>query len=429
MPDVVGTLKALREGVTLISGWSEKPSILSRLRHDIDLMWVGCKDLWDSVGDRDEDDYTQELSAFRSSNRSYGVIRDEWGDGDLHMSSSSSRHSCPEESLTTRENAPHVGSTLAASMGTSVSSVLPTVLIGTQSLHTTIVKAGTQVAIPQYTLVNGQLVVDHYNILTASSPIQGWFPHGIVTLPVSTIPVFAATFALTHALDSVHSYVNNRCSFRAAVANVLTGTVSGGVVGGIYYAAVSAAGMAHAPLISAGLCLGWLGSTYFTRSNVSSSDLMVGALANVAGLTTFLVSSSPWLSVLAALGGSLAASGALAWLSQKWAQHLRSRLSETARAVLGVSAEATRNEIESAYRQLARKHHPDKQGSREYFELIQVSKELLLLNFSEPKLSDSFRLDLLGLMRSLTDSFMATPAPPRPKPQLELPIDFLGSPD
>ena len=427
--DVTRTLAALREGLTLISGWSEKISIVSRLRRDIDMMWKGCKDVWDSVGDRDDDDFSHELSSYRNSGRSYEIRRTEWGADDLQTEASSSSGITPDSALTTRESAAHVGSTLAASMSTSVSSMLPTVLIGTQSVHTTIVHAGTQVAIPQYILVNGQLVIDHYHILTASAPIQGWFPHNLFTVPVSTVPMFAATFALTHALDSIHSYVNNRCSLNSAIANVLKGAASGGIVGGLYYGAVSVVGIVHAPLISAGLCLGWLASTYFTRANVSSSDLAVGALANVAGLATFLVSSSPLLSVLAALAGSFAASGALAWLSHKWAHHLRSRLSDSARAVLAVTPEATRSEIESAYRQLARKHHPDKSGSREYFELIQVAKEILLLDCSDGNRPDAASFDFLGLLQSVENSFMALPSGPMPKPQLELPIDYLSSPD
>jgi hypothetical protein len=434
MLEVARTLGALREGIALISDRQEKPSIFSRLRRDMDVLLSGCTELWDSVGEYEEYDDCEELASWRTSGRSYEIRRIEWGDD--HPSTYHRHASDPSRTVSTRETAPYAGSTLAASLSTSISSVLPTVVIGTQSLVTTLVHAGTQVAIPVYAMSEGQLVLDHYTILTAPDSITGWAPQMITTAPVSTIPMYAATFAVAHALDSIHSYVNNRCSARAAITNVLSGTTAGAIVGSAYYGAVTVFGMAHAPLISTGLCLSWLVANFWRhRERSNATDLAVGGIANLAGLTCFLVSGSAWLSVISALAGSLVSSSALSWLSKKWSDRLRDRLCESACEILGVARDSSRIEIESAFRQLARTYHPDKQGNRNYFELLCVSKEILLLRAEteekgNEKISNFSFMDIIG---SVGHSFLsvATTMPAREIKQapLELPSDYLDSPD
>lgn len=216
--------------MNLIADQADKPTLMTRLRADIDSLWSSCRELWDSVGDRDDEDETQELSSFRRSGRTY-EIRANW---DSDITESTENHvpkRDPNRILTTKENMPHAGSTLAASVSTSVVSLLPTVLVGTHSAFTTIVQVGTKVALPQYAVVNGQMVIDHYNILTASVPVAGFFPQPVSVLSTMSVPLFASTFAVAHALDSVHSYTNNRCSAKAAVANVLRGSAVGAVLG------------------------------------------------------------------------------------------------------------------------------------------------------------------------------------------------------
>lgn len=43
--------------------------------------------------------------------------------------------------------------------------------------------------------------------------------------------------------------------------------------------------------------------------------------------------------------------------------------------VLGVSAEATRNQIEDSYRELSRQYHPDRSGNRDSWDLLQTAIE------------------------------------------------------
>ena len=423
LSDNAVTLAALRDGLGLLLETGQRPSILSRLKADLDVLVSRCKEVWDSVGEHEEFDEYQELSSYRSSGRYYGIRRTEWG-SDNTGGSSVADTTTSREDVATQERSGYVGTTLAASISTSVSSVLPTVLIGTQSVFTTIVHAGSQVAIPHYALTEGQLVFDHYTILQATQSIPGWYPHAITTVSVSCIPLYAATFGLAHTLDSIHSYLNNRCTAQAAVSNVLSGLTAGGLVGSAYYGAIAALGIAHAPIISTGLCLTWLVGNYFRHRN-SLTDLAVGGLANLAGLASFLMYGSPWLSVISALAGSFVASSTISWLSDLWSRRLRERLRESAAQILGVDPRASRVEIESAYRQLARMHHPDKQGDRTLFELICVSKEILLTAETEPESSFSF----MELVTNISNSFLSINQQPKPKHVLELPTDFLVSPD
>lgn len=403
--------------------WSERPSILRRLKNDIDDLLKSCRDVWDSVNENDEGDSSHELASFRSSGRFYEIRRTEWGDDERLPS-------LPEHSqqpLTTREKAPDVGKTLAASLSASCASIIPTLVIGTQSAFATLVPVGTQVALPTYTLSNGQVVLDHYSLFTASSQISGWYPNPVMTLSLSTIPVFVGTFALTHVLDSVHSYLNNRCSGKAAIAHVLRGSTAGAVVGSLYYGTVGIVGISHAPVVSAVVCLGWLITT-----RVRATDVAVGSFANLAGLGTFLISGSAWVSMLGAIGAGLVGSSLLAWLSHKWSERLNDRLCETASEILSVSGNACKHEVNSAFRKLARQFHPDKQGSRDYFELISVSKEILLSRLERKANETPSHVSILmSMIFSLSDSFLQVSSQDTnpPPPSIELPTDFLDSPD
>jgi hypothetical protein len=128
---------------------------------------------------------------------------------------------------------------------------------------------------------------------------------------------------------------------------------------------------------------------------------------------------------MSALIVSIVSSSAISWLSELWSRRLRKKLRESAAQILGVHAKASRIEIESAYRQSARMHHPDKQGDRTLFELISVSKEILLTAEIESDSSFSF----MDLVTSISNSFLSINQPVKPKHVLELPADFLASPD
>ena len=430
--DLTKTLKALRSGLNLIADQADQPTLITRLRADIDSLWSSCRELWDSVGDRDDEDETQELSSFRRSGRTY-EIRANW---ESDITESTQNHVPNRDQnmiLTTKENMPHAGSTLAASVSTSVVALLPTVLVGTHSAFTTIVQVGSKVALPQYAVVNGQMVIDHYNIFTASVPVAGFFPQPVSALSTMSVPLFASTFAVAYALDSVHSYTNNRCSAKAAVANVIRGSVVGAVLGGAFYGTVSLVGVAYAPIVSTSLCLGWL----LFGSKSTTSDMITGTVANIAGIATFLLSSSAISAIAAALAGSAITSSACAWISTEWSQYLRSRLDSKASHVLGIPSSASRTEIESAYRRLARTYHPDKcGGSRDRFELIHVAREVLMLTVKEreaQRLRESNKVSMFTLMESFATSFMSGTVPTHHQRSqskaLELPSDFLYSPD
>lgn len=420
-------LLALRKGLALMTEWSEKPSILTRLRRDIDRLVSNCREIWDSVNEYDDMDDSQELASFRRSGRYYEIRRIEYGDD-----TDSSRRSTAsgEGFICTVENAPNAGRTFAASLSSGLVSILPTLLVGTQSVFSTLVPIGTQVALPTYSLsMSGQIVLDHYSLFSASAPITGWLPQHVVTASLTTVPLFVATFAVSHSLDSLHSYLNNRCSANDAIANILRGSTAGAIVGSLYYGCVSFFGISHAPLISAGLCLGWL---LTSRGNVM--DLVIGGLANVAGLTTFLVTSSAWVSMLGALTASVAGSSLFSWLSQKWSERLNDRLCDTATEILGLQADASRREIESAFRKLARQCHPDKQvgtGRREFFELISVSKEILLYRIEKKSQVTDSKSQFFGLISSVVNSFLNVTVPPNKSHETQrlLPAYYLDSPD
>jgi hypothetical protein len=165
--------------------------------------------------------------------------------------------------------------------------------------------------------------------------------------------------------------------------------------------------------------------------------MITGTVANIAGIATFLLSSNAIFAIAAALAGSALTSSACAWISSAWSQHLRCRLASKASEVLGVPSSASRTEIESAYRRLARTYHPDKcGGSRDKFELIHVAKEVLLLTVKEREarlLRESNKVSLFTLIESFATSFMSGTVPTHLQPSqnkpLELPTDFLDSPD
>lgn len=373
--DSIHTLQTLREGLALITRGSKRISVISRLSNDVDGMWTSLRTLWESVGEAEDYEPGAELSSFKTGSKYYGLASDRPYD-DL---SPDGKKKDENNSLTRPESAAHAGSTLAASIGTSVVSLIPSVLIGTQSVFTTLVQTGVQTAIPTYVVHGSKLVVAHYTIFTSSTPITGWFPHHIVAISPLCIPVFSGVFFLASSLDSLHSYSHNHCSLRSALINSAQGAAAGGAIGLLYYGLVTSFGVAHAPLISAGLCVGWLLSLYSSQS-LSSADLVVGSVANLAGVSAFLLTGNPVLAVAAALLGSAVGSAAHFFASASWEKYLLHRLQTKARAVLGVDPGASRREIESKYRQLARGCHPDKtnKDSTE-FELIHVAKEILLL--------------------------------------------------
>ena len=381
-------------------------------------MWMNLKSLWDSVGDVDESAEGAELSIVRHGSRYYGLINEN-NTGSAISTPSCSRSDC----LSTRETAAHAGSTLAASLSTSVVTFVPSVLLGTQSLYTTIVPLGSQSVMPVYALQNGQMIVSHYSIFTASSPISGWFPHHIMAVSVWSIPVFSSMFAIATSLDSIHSYFHNHCSLKSALTNCATGAVSGGAIGIVYYGLVSSVGMVHAPVISAALCVGWLMVLYWTR-NVSSTEVVIGSVANLAGISTFLMTFNPILSICAALAGSYIGSAAHLWVSSKWRDYLQSRLVETSLEILSIERTATRFEIESAYRKLAREHHPDKNGSREMFELIHIAKDILLFDLRRVKTTKRTEFFWYTIYNA-----MASIIPSEDQTRIELPTDYLDTPD
>ena len=419
-------LEAMREGLSMANNAHEQHSALTRLKSDIDTLWRRCKEIWDSVGDQENETVAQELSAFRLSGRMYG-LRAHWST-DQTAIRHEDRGPLEIGPLSTRDMSTDTGSTLAASVGSSMAWVLPNLVIGTHSVYQTLVYAGAQVALPSYTLLNGQLVVDHYTLLTASHPIHGWMPTNVTGISPMVIPVFGATFFFAHALDSIHACIRNRCSTTAAIQNVVSGGIAGGLVGLLYYSSVCVIGTAYAPIVSGSLCVGWLLTSFYIRKKGTFSDLFAGTIANAAGIAAFIAFSSPWLSIFASVTGSFVSQNVLTWISTRWTSYLRSRLAVTARQVLGVNASVSRTGVESAYRNLARKHHPDKRGCREYFELIHVSKEILLLDLHEAPDTSVRYMDIARqIVASLTVPVMASSQVKKHK--LELPADFLISPD
>ena len=334
--------------------------------------------------------------------------------------------------VSTKDASRDKGSSLAATVGASLAWVIPNIVVGTHSVYQTLVHAGAQVALPRYALLDGKLVVDHYAVFTAPTSITGWMPNAVLTVSPIVIPVFAATFSFAHGLDSIHACIHNRCSTRSALENVVTGGLAGGLVGSLYFSVVWFAGTGFAPIVSGSLCIGWLFTSCVILKRGTTSDFFVGTIANAAGFASFVFLSNAWLSVVASLAATAGARVTLTWISQRWNVFLKNRLSGTARQVLGVDSSVDRAGVESAYRNLARKHHPDKNGSREYFELIHVSKEILLLDFHQQRSSPESRkpsfMDYMQLFYSSLTAPMTNP-PHVQHHKLELPSDFLQSPD
>jgi DnaJ-domain-containing protein 1 len=51
---------------------------------------------------------------------------------------------------------------------------------------------------------------------------------------------------------------------------------------------------------------------------------------------------------------------------------------DAARAAFGLSGELTKDLIESRFKELVKKHHPDKNGDREIFQALVIHRETLL---------------------------------------------------
>ena len=103
------------------------------------------------------------------------------------------------------------------------------------------------------------------------------------------------------------------------------------------------------------------------------------------------------------------------------------KLTGKARGILSVDESASKQDIQSVYRRLARQYHPDKCASREMFELIHVCKEILLWNIEQQEQATS-DTSIFQVLRNVVTQFVH--AHPAPKvPQIELPTDFLETPD
>jgi hypothetical protein len=147
-----------------------------------------------------------------------------------------------------------------------------------------------------------------------------------------------------------------------------------------------------------------------------------------------LVSGSAWVSMLGALLASVVGSSIYTWLSHKWSERLNDRLSESAAEILGISSSASKREIESAFRRLARDCHPDKQGGssgREFFELISVSKEILLHRIQSKARHGDSKSSVFKYVSSFVHSFLNVTVPQSTVSPVsrQLPAYYLDSPD
>jgi hypothetical protein len=376
-------LKALRNGLVIVSNNANKPGSYFRLKADVGNLLRNCSEFWNDLGDvTSAHDPIDELETLPVSGRQY-EIRSTWA-SERNSFGGSRPKSYNNLLPATLDEAPHAGTAFAASVGTGVVSMIPSVISGTQSVFSTLVHSGAQSVIPQYTLLNGRMVIDHYTILTAPSAIHGWVPQAISTLSPLSVPIFGSMFALAYGLDGMHGYMNNQCSGQSALANIARGALTGTAIGLSYFSLVSLVGITFAPAISSGLCLLWLFRLFATNS-LSPSDLAIGTAGNICGISAFLLSGNPFVSLFASAVGGLIGSNIYSIISLHWRTRLQNRLVETSREILNIeSTQPTRSEIDSAYRREARKNHPDKfEGKRERFELVAVAREILILDLNQ----------------------------------------------
>ena len=435
-------LEALREGLRILQNDFRKSDSFLRLRSDVSDLARNCSEFWTNLGDVAEiGDPTDELSQLGTASR-YHQIRSTW-ESEREMGRNRTNHISDSQQLALSDNAPHAGTAFAASIGTAVVALIPTIMSGSQSVFTTLVHAGSHAVLPQYILRDGQMVIDHYTILTSPDTIQGWAPQVISSISATSIPVFASMFALAYGLDGLHGYMNNQCSARAALVSLSRGALAGTVLGVSYYALVSSFGLVYAPVISTGLCMSWLIRLYANKS-LSSSDLAIGTVGNISGITAFLLSGNPLVSMLVSILGGLVGGRLHELVSNHWSNQLHNRLVAKCREVLNIdSCDPSRSQIDSAFRNEARKHHPDKQGgTREIFELMSVARDILLMDLQKrqddekAKANDTVLSRLIIGFKHAVDTFVVGPDPmaqnqrslPSSQPKT-LSNQFLYSPD
>jgi hypothetical protein len=309
------------------------------------------------------------------------------------------------------------------------------VAIGTEAWYGSIVNQGATAVIPQYAFQNGQILVDHYNVLTAQAGIYGWIPHAITTISPLAIPLFGAVFSISHSLDSIHSYLNNHCSLTGAITNVTKGGLVGTGLGVAYYGLVATFGISYIPLISSTLCLSWLVYSYL-RKGSSSSDLVMGFTGNISSILTYVLVGNPLLALAASLAGSVVGHKVHSLITSQWTSILRRNLVTRSKLVLGIPDDTfpTKSEIESVYRRLARQCHPDKAGGdRTQFEIITVAKDILLFDFEENEKfhePHGFISTVMDALRHVAMSFTQAPGKDHFTQEPILPSkNFLDLPD
>ena len=434
------TLYSLREGFGILASGSNNKNSFIRLRSDVGALMKNCSDFWSDLGELgDHADPAGELRIVGASRRRYN-IRSTWASEREGFSNEGSELG-NDRSLTNRDKAPHAGTAFAASVGTAVSALVHTVAVGTQSVYTTLVQAGAHSVVPQYVLRDGRMMLDHYTVLTAPNSIHGWTPQLVSSLSPLAVPMFSSMFALAYGLDGVHAYMNNQCSSKDALISITRGAFTGAVLGVGYFGTVSLCGLAYAPIVSTSLCILWL-LRLFHLNSLSKFDLAIGAIGNITGLTAFLLSGSPLLSMLLSFGGGVVGGGIYTMVSSTWTCRLQKRLVETSSRILSITdSNPSRSQIDSAFRRQARECHPDKRvGTREDFELISIAREILVFDLTQRQertrtRNDSVLSRIFKGFQHAADTFLVGPMTTKniveslPISTQTLSTQFLYSPD
>lgn len=428
--DVHVTLEALRKALVVLEKREMQRSMVSKLRKDAENLKKSCGSIWDSIGDADDEedgirlDTVSRVTHSRRSLLSSSLTRES-----SHRSSSRKPRGHSKITPALLEDNVGGGRTLAGSLGSTVAAWLPAVFVGTQSMYSVVVPVGMKTVIPHYTLQGGTLVVDHYSLYTSSSTLMGWAPIPHVVVSAVSIPIFASIFALSHSIDAIHGYVNNHCSLAAAMKTVAVGGLAGIGFGLAYYALVSSLGIASSPMVSLGLCSLWLLGCYVKRKpGESFADLVIAGSANVGAVTALILSGgSSWVSLGAALATSVVGGKLYQWGNDLWTNRLEQSMIKSAREILKLDENATTDEINFAYRRMARVCHPDKSGDREAFELIHLSKEILLKEKAEKQLEKIETRSSWWSVFDITSSVI--PSEKSPQPTAPVTDKYLLSPD